>query len=76
MTHIYSNQLVAYLFDELDPDSKQKITDALTQNKELMQEFNDLKKGLGVLLKEKPLSPSKECIQNILDATEEAEAIH
>lgn len=77
MTHLYSNQLVAYIFDEIDPDTKEKITAALVDNKDLLAEYNDLKKGLGLLLNEKPLAPSSKTIQNILDATQRAEeAIH
>lgn len=76
MTHMYSNQLVAYIFDEIDSDTKLKIETALAQNKELMKELTDLKKGLGVLLKDKPESPSQSSIKNILDATEQTEVIH
>lgn len=77
MTHMYSNHLVAYLFNEIDPDTKLKVEAAFLENKELLKEFNDLKKGLGAMMTEKTLSPSKASIQKILDATEEAEkAIH
>jgi hypothetical protein len=76
MQHIYSNQLVAYLFQELNADSEQLIEKELETNILLQQELEDLEEGLTFLKKDIPLQPNPKIIENILLASQpEEEAI-
>ncbi len=75
MKHIYSNHLIAYLFEEIDPETKQNIERELASNSALRNELQELREGLTILQNCAPLSPSSQSIENILDATENAEAI-
>ncbi len=75
MTHIYSDLLIAYLFNEIDPDSKKLLENELVKNAELIVEFNELKAGLGVILEHKPMSPDARIVQHILDSTSAKEII-
>ena len=75
MQHIYSNQLIAYLFEEIEPNTKENIERELATNAELRAELEELKSSLGLLKQCPPLSPSSESLQNILRASENNEAI-
>ncbi len=75
MKHMYSDLLVAYLFDEIDPDDKLVLEKELASNKELEAEFEELRTSLEVIRKEVPLSPNPKTIQHILKETKDSEAI-
>ena len=76
MTHMYSNQLVAYLFNEIEPDLKRSIEAAFLTDKGLLAEFNELKAGLKTLESDKPFSPDDRVIENIIRETTQEELIH
>lgn len=75
MKHMYSDQLVAYLFNEIDPDTKSNLERELATNSALLAELNDLKASIGILSNCKPLSPSQDVIDRIISASEDAEPI-
>ena len=72
---MYSDQLVAYLFNEIDPDTKQAVERELATNKELQVELEDLRSSLDLLNNDKPLSPSPQAIKNILEESKDSESI-
>jgi len=75
MQHQYSDQLIAYLFKEIDPNTKENLERELSANEHLRAELADLQSSLNMIKECAPLSPSTQTVQNILEATKTEEAI-
>lgn len=71
MKHIYSNHLVAYLFDEIDSDTKYILEEELKINTALAAELKELKESFAIIKTEKPLSPNPKIIEHILETSKE-----
>lgn len=73
MKHIYSDLLVAYLFNEIEPDVKQDLEKELAHNKTLQAELKSLEESLAIINKAAPLSPDPKIIENILEESSDTE---
>jgi len=75
MKHIYSDQLVAYLFDEVEPNLKANIKKELAVNSALTKEIDELKESLRLIENSKPLVPSQKIVDSIIEQSETSELI-
>jgi regulator of replication initiation timing len=75
MKQIYSDHLVAYLFDEIEPKLKASIQKELRTNSKLRKELADLNESLSFIQKVEPMSVSQKTVDTILEQSEPSEFI-
>lgn len=75
MKHMYSDQLVAYFFNEIDIDTKSNIERELASNDLLRMEFQELQESIEMITLCPPPSPRAEVVENIIKASIDSEPI-
>lgn len=66
---------MAYLFDELEVDTKLSLEKELAQNENLRNELADLQSSISFLKAEKPMTPNPSIMKNILEELNQKETI-